>query len=123
MPIKYIEKPCQSKPYWVVELPSEECVKKIASRSVLLKNCIELWGRAKSEARLHENLQSALNNVTGSWIGIDEDSDGSDINICPSDLLKACSDGEKSFKIEVETFCKHFTMKEKVDKIEVSLSH
>ncbi|XP_034828688.1 tRNA (guanine(10)-N2)-methyltransferase homolog isoform X2 [Maniola hyperantus] len=118
MPIKYIEKPCISKPYWVVELPSEECVKKIASRSVLIKNCIELWARAKTEARLHENLKSSINNDTGSWICTDTSNDRSDLHICPSELLEACSDGDKSFKIEVETFCKHFTMREKVEKIE-----
>ncbi|XP_038220999.1 tRNA (guanine(10)-N2)-methyltransferase homolog [Zerene cesonia] len=116
--IKFIEKPSIDKPYWIVELPSESCVKKIASRSVLLKNCIELWSRAKSETSLHENLKSAVKNISGEWIVPSTNDDASDIHICPSELIEACSRKDKSFKIDVETFCKHFTMKEKVDKIE-----
>ncbi|XP_023940974.1 tRNA (guanine(10)-N2)-methyltransferase homolog [Bicyclus anynana] len=117
IPIKYIEKPCQNKPYWVVELPSEDCVKKIASRSILIKTCIELWATAKTETGLHENLRSSMNNLSGKWLGTDI-SDNSESHISPSELIERCCEGGKSFKIEVETFCKHFTMKEKVDKIE-----
>ncbi|KAJ2947312.1 hypothetical protein O0L34_g17025 [Tuta absoluta] len=118
IPIKFIEKPCMQKPYWIVELPSEECVKKIASRSVLVKNCIELWSRAKTEPQLHDNLKKALENSTGKWvIPVNSDQDN-ETHICPRDLIDVCCGKEKSFKIEVETFCKHYTMKEKVDKIE-----
>lgn len=122
IPIKFIEKPCIQKPYWVVELPSEDYVKKIASRSVLVKNCIELWSRAKTEAQLHINLKSALNNKTGNWISPEnlEDSDCNQAHVCPSSLIEACCKSDISFKVDVETFCKHFTMKEKVDKIEVT---
>lgn len=116
IPIKFIEKPCINKPYWLVEFPSEDCVKKVASRSVLLKNCIELWSRAKTEDCLHDNLKRAMENVTGKWVEINGDA-----HICPKELLLACNDKKKSFKVEVETFCKHFTMKEKVDKIEVTI--
>ncbi|CAH0723983.1 unnamed protein product, partial [Brenthis ino] len=113
IPIKFIEKPCINKPYWLVEFPSEDCVEKVASRSVLLKNCIELWSRAKTEDCLHDNLKRAIENVSGKWIEM-----SGDAHICPKELLLACKDKKKSFKVEVETFCKHFTMKEKVDKIE-----
>lgn len=119
IPIKFIEKPCINKPYWVVEFPSDDCVKKVASRSVLLKNCIELWSRAKTEDSLHDNLKRALENATGKWITSENTLNISDAHICPRELLLACNDKNKSFKVEVETFCKHFTMKEKVDKIEV----
>ncbi|CAG9580128.1 unnamed protein product [Danaus chrysippus] len=119
IPMKFIETPCVSRPYWIVELPEEDCIRKIASRSVLLKNCIELWSRAKTEDRLHENLKSAIKNVSCKWIIPDGgNSYISDSHICPSELLEACSDASKSFKIDVETFCKHFSIKEKVEKIE-----
>ncbi|XP_053605271.1 tRNA (guanine(10)-N2)-methyltransferase homolog [Plodia interpunctella] len=116
IPMKFIETPCVQKPYWIVELPTEECVKKIASRSVLLKNCIELWSRAKTEEQLHQNLRSALQNKSGTWLGTS--SHNVDSHVCPSELIEGCCPADKSFKVEVETFCKHFTMKEKVTKIE-----
>ncbi|KAM3956281.1 LOW QUALITY PROTEIN: tRNA (guanine(10)-N(2))-methyltransferase homolog [Aphomia sociella] len=120
IPIKFVEKPCVQKPYWIVELPSEEYIKKIASRSVLVKNCIELWGRAKTESQLHENLKSALQNDTGEWLVNDKlhDTEASDRHICPNTLIQSCCSANKSFKVEVETFCKHFSMPEKVAKIE-----
>lgn len=123
IPIKFIEKPCVNKPYWIVELPSEEHVKKIASRSVLIKNCIELWSHAKTQIQLHENLRKAIQNYGGTWITLQNSNDNGNhvSHICPSELIKACSGCDKSFKIDVETFCKHFTMKEKVEKIEVNL--
>lgn len=116
--IKFIEKPCVQKPYWIVELPSEDCIRKIASRSVLIKNCIELWCRAKSEIQLHQNLQDSLKNTTGTWIAQDRESEFSDSHLCPKDLIESFCSIKRSFKIDVETFCKHFSMKEKVDKIE-----
>ncbi|XP_075976172.1 tRNA (guanine(10)-N(2))-methyltransferase TRMT11 [Anticarsia gemmatalis] len=119
IPIKFIEKPSVIRPYWIVELPSEECVKKIASRSVLLKNCIELWSRAKTVSQLHKNLKGSVENSTGEWIIGDSEHDGiSDSHLCPKELIESCCSVKSSFKIEVETFCKHFTMKEKVEKIE-----
>lgn len=117
--ITFIERPSINQPYWIVELPSESCVKQIASRSVLLKNCIELWSRAKTEAKLHENLKRAIKNVSGKWKVPTHSVEISDSHICPRDLLESCSDPKKSFKVEVETFCKHFSMKDKVEKIEV----
>lgn len=120
--IKYVEKPCIQKPYWIVELPTEECVKKIASRSVLLKNCIELWSRAKTEAQLHTNLKNAMANTTGKWILNENENGISDKHVCPSSLIQSCCCVDKSFKVDVETFCKHYTMKEKVEKIEVNFT-
>lgn len=121
IPVKFIEQPTIRKPYWIVELPSEDYVKKIASRSVLIKNCIELWSTAKTEAQLHSNLRNSLKNSTGSWVvGENGVSGGCDTHLCPKELIEACCSPKKSFKVEVETFCKHFTLKEKVQKIEVS---
>lgn len=121
IPIKFIEQPCVQKPYWIVELPSEDCVKKIASRSVLVKNCIELWSRARTVSQLHTNLKKSLQNSTGGWIVADNKTDDiSEAHLCPKELIESCCRAKTSFKIEVETFCKHFSMKEKVDKIEVN---
>lgn len=118
IPVRFVEKPCVQKPYWIVELPSEDCARKIASRSVLMKNCIELWSRARTEAQLHANLKNSLKNSTGSWI-VGENSNGiSDTSVCPKELIESICTPKKSYKVEVETFCKHFTMKEKVEKIE-----
>ncbi|XP_026330319.1 tRNA (guanine(10)-N2)-methyltransferase homolog isoform X2 [Hyposmocoma kahamanoa] len=119
IPIKFIENPCINKPYWIVELPSEEWARKIASRSVLLKNCIELWARAKTESQLHINLKNALLNKTNKWIIPESNGNlSSDCDLCPNDLIQTCCSVDKSYKVVVETFCKHFTMKEKVEKIE-----
>lgn len=122
IPVKYIEEPCIKKPYWIVELPTEDHVKKIANRSVLLKSCIELWSHAKTETELHENLNQSVKNTSGNWLTTQgTDVNGSNSQICPSELIEACCDITKSFKVEVETFCKHFTMSEKVHKIEVTV--
>lgn len=79
-----------------MEFKSEADVKLIASRSVSLRNCLELWGHAESLEKLHKTL-----------------------NIQP-DSIKPHFNPNKSFKIEVETFCRHFTQKEKVSKLEVN---
>lgn len=122
MPIKFIEKPCVRKPYWIVELPSEDCVRKIASRSVLIKNCIELWSTARTQTQLHINLKNSLKNSTGGWVvGDIKDNDTSDTHLCPKELIESCCSTIKTYKVEVETFCKHFSMKEKVHKIEVRI--
>ncbi|XP_072929395.1 tRNA (guanine(10)-N(2))-methyltransferase homolog [Epargyreus clarus] len=119
IPVKFIENPCKNKPYWIVELPSEECVRKIASRSILVKNCIELWSSATTEANLHRNLKNALNNNTGEWLTPENSVNGKcDTHVCPSELITACCDVKKSFKVDIETFCKHFSLKEKVQKVE-----
>lgn len=119
IPIKFVEEPSVKKPYWIVELPTEDCVKKIASRSVLIRNCIELWTRAKTESQLHTNLKNSLQNSTGSWIVNENKNYGiSDSDLCPKELIVSCCSPKTSFKVEVETFCKHFSMKEKVQKIE-----
>lgn len=70
---------------------------KIASRSVLLRHCIQLWGQSKKLDDLHKILKSS-----------------------PQDEIELYL--SKTFKVTVETFNKHFTQKEKVDKIEVIIS-
>ncbi|XP_017781045.1 PREDICTED: tRNA (guanine(10)-N2)-methyltransferase homolog [Nicrophorus vespilloides] len=92
----FIEKPTDLQPYWMVKFASEQDAKKITQRSVLLRSCIELWGHSNSVDGLHEMMKKF-----------------------PEHLMEPHLDEDKSFKIEVETFCKHFTQQEKVDKIEV----
>lgn len=85
-------------PYWLVEFKSEEDVKQLSRRSVSLRCCTELWGCAKNMEELHDKLKPSL-----------------------SGLPKSYFDCNKTFKIEVETFCKHLTQKEKVTKLEVCM--
>lgn len=79
-----------------MELPSEKAARQIASRSVGLRSCMELWARAKTEEELHKNVQSY-----------------------PMELMKPYFKPELSFKISVETFCNRQSQAEKVAKIEV----
>ncbi|CAH1975401.1 unnamed protein product [Acanthoscelides obtectus] len=92
--MRFVRKP-KDEPYWIVEFPSEVEVKLLASRSVSLRNCIELWAHAPNVQKLHEELK-----------------------LYPKSLMQPYVQADKSFKIEVDTFCKHFSQKEKVDKLE-----
>lgn len=82
----------------MVELPSEKAARQIASRSVGLRCCMELWARAKTEEELHKNIRSY-----------------------PLELMKPYFKPELSFKINVETFCNRQSQAEKVAKIEVCM--
>ena len=78
----------------MIELQESEA-QKVASRSVSVRFCIELWAHGKNDDQFHSNLQ---------------------------DYLKVSRPvHKKSFKIVFETFCKHFSQKEKVEKIEVKI--
>lgn len=83
-----------------MQFPSETDVALLANRSVSLRNCLELWGYANTIESLHEKLKKV-----------------------PNDIMSQHFKPNKSFKIEVETFCKHFTQKDKVEKIEVKFKH
>ncbi|XP_046431255.1 tRNA (guanine(10)-N2)-methyltransferase homolog [Neodiprion fabricii] len=82
-------------PYWIIESDSEDAVKKIASRSISLRSCIELWGDGGSHEDLHRSLKEY-----------------------PQENMRLHLNNEKSFKVIVETFCKHFSQDEKIKKIE-----
>ncbi|KAL1492208.1 hypothetical protein ABEB36_012690 [Hypothenemus hampei] len=92
--MRYDEKPLNQEPFWLVEFTSETDAQLLASRSVSLRNCIELWGRANSLEHLHSTLKAKR------------------------DLFVPHFHSQKSFKIEVETFGKHFSQNEKVSKLE-----
>lgn len=80
-----------------MELSDENAVHKIANRAVSLRFCLELWAQGKKKEDLHNSLKAYLVRNSETFIG-----------------------DRRSFKIVVETFCKHFPQCEKVDKIEVS---
>ncbi|XP_067213095.1 tRNA (guanine(10)-N2)-methyltransferase homolog isoform X2 [Linepithema humile] len=82
-------------PYWIVDLPDENVVHKIASRAVSLRFCLELWAQGKKKEDLHNSLKAYSVRNSDIFIG-----------------------DRRSFKIVVETFCKHFSQCEKVEKIE-----
>ncbi|KAK2581760.1 hypothetical protein KPH14_002239 [Odynerus spinipes] len=83
----------KDQPYWIVDMPSEKLVQKIASRAVSLRFCLELWASGKDYEELHNNLKAYSSEHVKSY-------------------------ANKSFKIIVETFCKHFSQYEKIQKIE-----
>ncbi|XP_012141923.2 tRNA (guanine(10)-N(2))-methyltransferase TRMT11 isoform X1 [Megachile rotundata] len=82
-------------PYWIINLPSETIAHQISSRAVCVKFCMELWANSKTLEELHSKLKSY-----------------------PVTEIKKHAGKNKSFKIKVETFCKHFPQCEKVNKIE-----
>ncbi|KAJ8974635.1 hypothetical protein NQ317_019869 [Molorchus minor] len=92
--MRYLEQP-KNEPFWIVQFSSENDIKLLASRSVSLRNCLELWCHAKSIPQLHDKLKCF-----------------------PRNLMEQHFKSNRSFKIEVETFCKHFTQAEKINKIE-----
>ncbi|KAK0182509.1 hypothetical protein PV327_000645 [Microctonus hyperodae] len=92
--LKILEKP-DDQPYWIVESNCESIVKKIASRSISLRFCIELWTYANDFTTFHNSLK-----------------------VLPKTRFEPYNSKDRSFKINVETFCKHLTQKEKIDRIE-----
>ncbi|XP_039960648.1 tRNA (guanine(10)-N2)-methyltransferase homolog [Bactrocera tryoni] len=84
------------KPFWIVEFANEESAIKFASRSVSLRSIYELWGYSDNLKSFHEKLQDSIKTK--------------------ENLMNPYK--QKSFKIVVETYNKHISQKEKVEKIE-----
>lgn len=85
-------------PFWIIETDSESIIKRIASRSVSLRFCIEIWARDKNVNILHDKLKQF-----------------------PKEIVNQHIKKDKTFKVVVETFCKHITQKEKIERIEVTI--
>lgn len=83
-----------------MELPNENAARQLAARSVSIRCIFELWSYSTSLSTFHDNLK----------IYIKEHENDTDF---ASLFLK-----EKTFKVTVESYNKHFTQSEKVDKIE-----
>lgn len=86
------------KPFWIVEFPNEETAIQLASRSILLRCVLELWSHSTSSTVFHNNVRQYISqgeNNTAQYFA-----------------------DNSTFKINIETYNKHFTQKEKIDKIE-----
>lgn len=81
-----------------MEFPSDESALKLASRSIGLRSIFELWSHGKDYTSFHTCLQSYV-----------------DINMA---AVKPYFHKDNSFKITIETYNKHFTQREKIQKIE-----
>ncbi|PBC30934.1 tRNA (guanine(10)-N2)-methyltransferase homolog isoform X1 [Apis cerana] len=91
----YIYPKLKEHPYWIINLPSENIANKISSRAVSVRFCMELWANSKTIEDLHSKLKNY-----------------------PISEINKYAGPHKSFKIIVETFCKHFSQSEKVKKID-----
>ncbi|XP_034487788.1 tRNA (guanine(10)-N2)-methyltransferase homolog [Drosophila innubila] len=85
------------KPFWLVEFPNEEIALKYASRSVALRSIIELHTHGNTMPEFHQRLQSHVDRNRGEL----------------SEYFSA-----DSFRVTVETYNKHFSQRQKIDKIE-----
>uniref|UniRef100_A0A240PL00 tRNA (guanine(10)-N(2))-methyltransferase TRMT11 n=1 Tax=Anopheles epiroticus TaxID=199890 RepID=A0A240PL00_9DIPT len=87
------------RPFWLVELQNDEAARKLASRSMSLRCIFELWAYSNQGlTNFHEQLRRHI------------ETNGN--------TLAPHFEANKSFKITVETYNKHFSQKEKVAKIE-----
>lgn len=92
--MKWVQEPAEH-PFWIVQMQSDDCVRKLASRSISLRGVIELWGYSTDIEDLHQQLKS--------------------LDPC---LYQPYFQPNLSFKVEVETFSNHLSMTELVNKIE-----
>ncbi|GAB6029000.1 hypothetical protein CHUAL_004789 [Chamberlinius hualienensis] len=90
--LEWVEKNT-TQPYVVVDVPSIDDIKKLMSRSTLVRSAYELWGMGPSKIEMYSQLRSL-----------------------PTEFLKSYS--KSSFCIRVETFCRTLTLAEKIRKIE-----
>uniref|UniRef100_A0A182Y772 tRNA (guanine(10)-N(2))-methyltransferase TRMT11 n=1 Tax=Anopheles stephensi TaxID=30069 RepID=A0A182Y772_ANOST len=87
------------RPFWVVEMQNDEAARKLASRSMSLRCIFELWAQSgQGLAHFHETLRAHIETHRPA--------------------LAPYFGANNSFKVTVETFNKHFSLKEKVAKIE-----
>lgn len=88
------------RPFWIVELQNDDAARKLASRSMSLRCVFELWAHSagKGLAVFHQQLREYV--------------------VSNRELLAPHFRVDKTFKITVETYNKHFSHQEKVEKIE-----
>ncbi|CAD5114660.1 DgyrCDS3710 [Dimorphilus gyrociliatus] len=55
-------------PVLVVEVPSEECLRKIANRTVLLRNVIEYWGSGKTIDEVKSEIENLPKEITEPYV-------------------------------------------------------
>lgn len=83
-----------------MELKSDECAKKLASRAICLRSVSELWGFATKTDLLHEQLRNL-----------------------PDNIIKPHCAPNLSFKIKVDIFGNSQTQLQKLQKIEVGSNY
>lgn len=94
----------QLTPFIHIELPNDECARRLASRSVAIRYVLEQWASAPGLTAFHHQFKQYLaDNATNPGVA-----DNFHVN--------------KSFRITVETFNNTIQHKEKIEKIE-SLSY
>ncbi|XP_030371672.1 tRNA (guanine(10)-N2)-methyltransferase homolog [Scaptodrosophila lebanonensis] len=86
------------KPFWIVEFPNDEAALKYSSRSVCLRAIFELWSHGHTAPEFHKRLGAYVDTHKSEVAG----------------YFKP----DISFKITVESYNKHFSQREKIDKIE-----
>lgn len=94
IPVSWIHREID-KPFVILDLPSEQCVRRLASRTVLLRSIYELWGHKNSPEQLIAKLK-----------GI------------PKEDLAPYAANNYSFRIRVDTFGKSITKEQKLNKID-----
>lgn len=87
-------------PFCIIELPDENAARNLASRSVSIRCIFELWASSKCLGSFHTTLKNYLHTHRND----------------PS--FTALFEKDQSFRMTVETYNKHLTQAEKVDKIE-----
>jgi len=92
--LKWIEKNDEL-PWVIIELNSDDEAKKLLSRSLSTKHCIQLWGEGKSYNEFHSNMRNFPYSQH-------------------AQLLSA----ERSFKVNVESFQRKTSRDEKIQRIE-----
>ncbi|XP_029650326.1 tRNA (guanine(10)-N2)-methyltransferase homolog [Octopus sinensis] len=96
IPLKIKEYERQTKsPFLIVEVPSEDNVKQLLKRTMLVRSAYELWAEGKTLESLNERLAKLSPEITEPYTSADS-----------------------TFKIVVEAFNKKIPPKEKLEKIE-----
>lgn len=88
------------KPFCLIELPNDDYAKQLATRSISIRCIVELWSSATNYTDFHQTLKQYI-----------------DANQGDEQFAKQFA-RDVSFRVTVETFNKHFSTKEKVEKIE-----
>uniref|UniRef100_A0A1A9W6M1 tRNA (guanine(10)-N(2))-methyltransferase TRMT11 n=1 Tax=Glossina brevipalpis TaxID=37001 RepID=A0A1A9W6M1_9MUSC len=86
------------KPFWIVEFPDDAVALNYASRAIALRAVLKLWSHGEDYEKFHENLKLFIKQNQSNL----------------SHFFKE----DTSFKITVETYNKHLSQKEKIERIE-----
>lgn len=88
------------KPFCHIELPNDGYAKQLAARSISIRCILELWSSATNYTDFHQTLRQYI-----------------DANASEEQFATQFGP-DVTYRVTVETYNKHFTQKEKVEKIE-----